>query len=193
MVLEKTPFYGESGGQVGDKGILRFADNLATVYDSRNEAGLIVHYVEIERGSFKKGDAVEAKVYADLRQATARNHSATHLLHKALKEVLGDHVSQAGSLVEPDRLRFDFNHFNALSKAELMEIEKKVNKAILANLEVDVTLTDIEQAKAMGAVALFGEKYDDVVRVVSMGDYSRELCGGTHVEATGAWFFQNFK
>ncbi|MGB4176563.1 MAG: alanine--tRNA ligase, partial [Halanaerobiales bacterium] len=186
VVLEKTPFYGESGGQVGDKGILRFADNLATVYDSRNEAGLIVHYVEIERGSFKKGDAVEAKVYADLRQATARNHSATHLLHKALKEVLGDHVSQAGSLVEPDRLRFDFNHFNALSKAELMEIEKKVNKAILANLEVDVTLTDIEQAKAMGAVALFGEKYDDVVRVVSMGDYSRELCGGTHVEATGA-------
>lgn len=186
VVLEKTPFYGESGGQVGDKGILCFADNLATVYDSRNEAGLIVHYVEIERGSFKKGDAVEAKVYADLRQATARNHSATHLLHKALKEVLGDHVSQAGSLVEPDRLRFDFNHFNALSKAELMEIEKKVNKAILANLEVDVTLTDIEQAKAMGAVALFGEKYDDVVRVVSMGDYSRELCGGTHVEATGA-------
>lgn len=186
LVLAKTPFYGESGGQVGDKGLIRFADNLATVYDTRKEAGITVHYIEVEKGSFSKGDAVEAKVYDDLRQATARNHSATHLLHKALKEVLGEHVNQAGSLVEPDRLRFDFNHFNALSKAELKEIEKKVNAAILANLDVDIILTDMEQAKKLGAVALFGEKYGDVVRVVSMGDYSTELCGGTHVKATGA-------
>lgn len=186
LVLAKTPFYGESGGQVGDKGLICFADNLATVYDTRKEAGITVHYIEVEKGSFSKGDAVEAKVYDDLRQATARNHSATHLLHKALKEVLGEHVNQAGSLVEPDRLRFDFNHFNALSKAELKEIEKKVNAAILANLDVDIILTDMEQAKKLGAVALFGEKYGDVVRVVSMGDYSTELCGGTHVKATGA-------
>ena len=186
LVLTKTPFYGESGGQVGDKGIIRSADNLATVHDTRIEAGVTVHYIEVEKGSFGKGNAVEAKVYDDLRQATARNHSATHLLHKALKEVLGDHVNQAGSLVEPDRLRFDFNHFNALSRVELREIEKRVNAAILANLEVDVILTDMEQAKKIGAVALFGEKYDDVVRVVSMGNYTRELCGGTHVEATGA-------
>lgn len=185
IILDTTPFYAESGGQVGDQGLLRAGDNLAQVNDTRKKAGLTVHLVEIKEGSFQKGDSLEAKVYPDLRKATARNHSATHLLHKALNEVLGDHVNQSGSLVEPDRLRFDFNHFAALTREELRDIEEKVNEAIMANLPVKTLERSFDEARKIGAVALFGEKYGSVVRVVTMGDYSKELCGGTHVRATG--------
>jgi alanyl-tRNA synthetase len=186
LVLKRTPFYAESGGQIGDKGILSSgADNVARVCDTRNMAGIIVHLIEMEAGELRKGDVVRADVFTDKRKATARNHSATHLLHKALKEVLGEHVNQAGSLVEPERLRFDFNYSRALNNEELRLVEEKVNRAVLANLPVKTIITDMEKAKELGAIALFGEKYADEVRVVMMGDYSMELCGGTHVQATG--------
>ncbi|MFP4016746.1 MAG: alanine--tRNA ligase [Halanaerobiales bacterium] len=185
IILDRTPFYAESGGQVGDKGVIRSGDNMASVYDTRKKVGLSVQLVEVQEGEFSQGDTVEAKVFHDIRKAIARNHSATHLLHKSLKEVLGDHVNQAGSLVQPDRLRFDFNHFSAMTDEELRIVEKKVNQAVMTNLEVDTIVTDMDRAKEIGATALFGEKYGDSVRVVTMGDFSKELCGGTHVQATG--------
>ncbi|MFW6034903.1 MAG: alanine--tRNA ligase [Halothermotrichaceae bacterium] len=185
VILDTTPFYAESGGQVGDKGLLRIKDSLAHVFDTRKKADLVVHQVEIKEGKLSRNANIEAKVYSDIRKATARNHSATHLLHKALKEVLGEHVNQSGSLVEPDRLRFDFNHFSAVSREELNEIEDRVNKIILDNLNVDTIVTSPDKAKEIGATALFDEKYGEKVRVVTMGDYSKELCGGTHVRTTG--------
>ncbi len=185
IILEQTPFYAESGGQVGDQGLLRLGDSKAQVVDTYLNAGVIVHQVEVESGKFRKNQEVEAVVYKDIRNSTARHHSATHLLHKALKEVLGDHVNQSGSLVGPDRLRFDFSHFSALTDAELKKVEQKVNEMILANLAVETKIKTIDEAKDMGAMALFGEKYGEEVRVISMGDYSLELCGGTHVAATG--------
>ncbi|MFW5981578.1 MAG: alanine--tRNA ligase [Halanaerobiaceae bacterium] len=185
IILTRTPFYAESGGQVGDKGIIRSGDNLAEVYDTRKKMGLIIHYLKVQEGTFEKNQEVNAKLYADLRKATARNHSATHLLHKALREVLGDHVKQAGSLVEADRLRFDFNHFNKMTVEEIALVEEKVNKAILSNLKVETMITSMDEAREAGVTALFGEKYGEEVRVVSMGDYSKELCAGTHVAATG--------
>ncbi|MEJ6950024.1 alanine--tRNA ligase [Natronospora cellulosivora (SeqCode)] len=185
IILDSTPFYAESGGQVGDKGILRLDGNLAKVYDTKKRLGLIVHYIEVEEGRLNKNQEVEARVYSDIRKATARNHSATHLLHKALKEVLGDHVKQAGSLVEADRLRFDFNHFNKMNDDEIAAVEAKVNQAIMSNLSVKTLITSMDEAREAGVTALFGEKYGEKVRVVSMGDYSKELCAGTHVQATG--------
>lgn len=185
IILDKTPFYAESGGQIGDKGVIRSNDNLANVYDTRKKAGLSVQLVEVKEGELKEGQTVEAKVFSDLRLSIARNHSATHLLHKALKEVLGDHVNQAGSLVQADRLRFDFNHFTGMTDQELTLVEKKVNKAIMENFSVETIVTDQDKAKEIGATALFGEKYGEAVRVVTMGDYSKELCGGTHIDATG--------
>ncbi|MFP4662017.1 MAG: alanine--tRNA ligase [Halanaerobiales bacterium] len=185
VILDRTPFYAESGGQVGDRGVIRSGDNLANVYDTRKKAGLSVQLLEVKEGEINRSDTVEAKVFPDLRKATARNHSATHLLHKSLKEVLGDHVNQAGSLVQPDRLRFDFNHFSAMTAEELRLVEKKVNQAIMSNFEVNTVVTDLDEAKEIGATALFGEKYGDSVRVVTMGDFSKELCAGTHVDATG--------
>lgn len=185
LILIKTPFYAESGGQIGDKGIIQGDDFEAEVTNTVKKAEVFVHQVEIKSGQVELNDQVEAVVYNDRRQATARNHSSTHLLHKALKEVLGDHVNQSGSLVAPDRLRFDFTHFSALKEAEINEIEKKVNKAILENYPVETEIRDLDEAKEMGAAALFGEKYDERVRVVKMGDFSLELCGGTHVKATG--------
>jgi alanyl-tRNA synthetase len=185
IVLAKTPFYAESGGQLGDKGLIKNDNFEAEVNDTFSRAEIPVHQVSVEEGEVKVSDQVEAVVYNDRRKATARHHSATHLLHKALKEVLGEHVNQSGSLVAPDRLRFDFTHFSALTDQEVEEIEKKVNHAVMENYPVETELKELEEAKAMGAEALFGEKYEEEVRVVKMGDFSMELCGGTHVDATG--------
>lgn len=185
IILTKTPFYAESGGQIGDKGVIQTDKFKAEVKDTVKKAEVFVHQVEVKSGQVELKDEVEAVVYNDRRQATARHHSATHLLHKALKEVLGDHVNQSGSLVAPDRLRFDFTHFSALTEAEIDEIERKVNQAVLENYPVETEYKDLDEAKEMGATALFGEKYGKEVRVVKMGDFSLELCGGTHVNATG--------
>ncbi|MFW6022206.1 MAG: alanine--tRNA ligase [Halanaerobiaceae bacterium] len=185
IILDSTPFYAESGGQIGDKGIIRSGENTANVYDTRKRNGLTVHLIEVQKGTINYGQMVETKVFPDLRKAVERNHSATHLLHKSLKEVLGDHVNQAGSLVEADRLRFDFNHFTGMNEEELKLVEEKVNQAIMSNLSVETKITSMDEAKEIGATALFGEKYGEEVRVVQMGDYSKELCGGTHVNSSG--------
>ncbi|KXZ39946.1 alanyl-tRNA synthetase [Alkalithermobacter thermoalcaliphilus JW-YL-7 = DSM 7308] len=186
IITQKTPFYPEGGGQVGDKGVI-ISDNFkAKVVNTKKAVNdIIYHEVEIESGIIKVNDEVELCVCKDERENTARNHSATHLLHKALKDILGDHVQQSGSLVTPDRLRFDFTHFEPISKEDLSAIESLVNKTILSGLKVSAKEMDINDAKKVGATALFGEKYKDLVRVVFMGDYSIELCGGTHVENTG--------
>jgi alanyl-tRNA synthetase len=188
VVLDNTPFYAESGGQVGDTGELTGANTSAKVFDTFSPvSGVILHKSKIERGSIKVGDTVTATVDVDKRDATRRNHTATHLLHAALKEVLGSHVKQAGSVVAPNYLRFDFTHYQPLTDAEVTEIETLVNRHILRNEPVNTNLMDIEDAMRSGAVALFGEKYGSAVRVLSVGEglFSKELCGGTHVRATG--------
>ncbi|SHK05547.1 alanine--tRNA ligase [Tepidibacter formicigenes] len=185
IILDKTPFYAESGGQVGDKGILFNESFDGDVIDTKKGLNDRIHHeVVVKKGSIHVKDEVNAKVEKELRMNSARNHSATHLLHKALKEILGDHVQQAGSLVTPQRLRFDFTHFEAISKEELLKIEMIVNKKVMESLDIDANEMSIDEAKKMGATALFGEKYGDVVRVVAMGDYSCELCGGTHLKNT---------
>lgn len=186
VVLEKTPFYAEKGGQVGDSGSLSFNGGKAQVLDVRTPVeNFIIHFVEVREGTLRVNDKVEALVDSERRLAIARNHTATHILHKSLKEVLGDHVNQAGSLVMPDRLRFDFTHYEAPTKEQLRLIESLANEKIRKNLKVNIEVKDIEDAKDLGATALFDEKYGDKVRVVSVGDYSKELCGGTHVCSTG--------
>ncbi|MGM0501734.1 MAG: alanine--tRNA ligase, partial [Bacillota bacterium] len=185
VILEQTPFYAESGGQIGDQGLIKTESGQAKVIDTLEIAELVVHEVEVQEGELVVGAEARAEINNDLREATAKNHTATHLLHQALKEVLGDHVNQSGSSVTPERLRFDFSHFEAVSAAELIEIEKKVNRQVQADLEVAVEVMSLEEAKKEGAVALFGEKYGSEVRLVSAGDYSTELCGGTHIDATG--------
>lgn len=186
VVLESTPFYAESGGQVGDSGRLLWTGGEVVIDDAQKVAGIMfVHLGKVAAGVIAKGQAVVALVDCDFRSATARNHSATHLLHKALKQVLGPHVNQAGSLVAPGRLRFDFSHFAGVTPEQIDEIEDIVNSQIMASLSVEAEETTLDKAKALGAAALFGEKYGDVVRMVSMGDYSRELCGGIHVRSTG--------
>lgn len=185
VVLEHTPFYAESGGQVGDCGRLLVGDALFEVLDTQKNGEAIVHLGTMVRGSLKSGDKVTAEVDSALRQATACNHSATHLLHAALRTVLGEHVQQKGSMVSAERLRFDFAHFEAVTDDELKRIENMVNAQIRANLPVDTRIMAIDEAKAAGAMALFGEKYGAKVRVLSMGDFSIELCGGTHVTRTG--------
>ncbi len=185
IVTEKTPFYAEMGGQVGDIGKITSDGAIAKVVDTKKSAdGHFMHEVEIEDGEFKIGDSVTLKVCRKNRMAIGRNHSATHLLHKALKEELGTHVAQAGSLVTPNHLRFDFSHFEAMTKEQLKNVEKKVNEKILESLPIVTKEMPIEEAKKLGATAQFGEKYGDTVRVVSMGDYSVEFCGGTHLENT---------
>ena len=185
IVTDKTPFYAEMGGQVGDKGKITNGDSNIKVTDTTKDGnGLYYHHVEVTDGKFTVGDTVKLSVCEKCRHAIERNHSATHLLHKALKEVLGDHVAQAGSLVTPERLRFDFTHFEAMTKDELSEAEKKVNEAILSALPVTIKELPIDEAKKLGAEAQFGEKYGAVVRVVSMGDYSIEFCGGCHLKNT---------
>ena len=186
VVTAATPFYGESGGQVGDSGIIVSGDVTVRIHDSRKPLpNLIVHLGTVERGVLSLGQEVELQVDQDARQATALNHTATHILHAVLVEVLGDHVRQAGSLVSPERLRFDFNHFTALTAAELRRIENEVNRRVRENRPVETHEMAADEAIAAGATALFGEKYGDRVRVVNLGEFSMELCGGTHTSAAG--------
>jgi alanyl-tRNA synthetase len=186
VVLDRTPFYAESGGQVGDRGRLRVGDAVFEVSDTRKlTSELFGHVGRLRLGTLEVGGRVRAEVDSEARQATACNHSATHLLHAALKAVLGAHVQQKGSLVAPERLRFDFSHYEAVTADQLAEIERLVNARIRANDAVSTDVMGIEEAKAAGAVALFGEKYGSEVRVVGMGAFSLELCGGTHVARTG--------
>ena len=185
IVLDETSFYAEGGGQAGDVGTLENEDAIFEVVDTKKGANnTIKHIGFVKKGQISVNDKLESKVNKELRMASARNHTATHLLHEALKEVLGDHVNQAGSLVTPERLRFDVTHFEPISKEELKLVEEKVNKAVLDSLEVNCEIMNIKDAKEKGAMALFGEKYGNEVRVVSMGDYSIELCGGTHLTNT---------
>ncbi len=185
VVLKNTPFYAESGGQVGDKGLLVSSEAEFVVTDTQKLGDAIAHIGYLKSGSLSLESSVTAHVDAKLRQDTMRNHSATHLMHAALRELLGTHVQQKGSLVEPDKLRFDFSHTEAVTEAELNQIEALVNQKIYENHAVDVEVTDMDSAKEKGAMALFGEKYGDEVRVLSMSPFSVELCGGTHVSHTG--------
>ncbi|KUM54671.1 alanine--tRNA ligase [Rheinheimera sp. EpRS3] len=185
VILDKTPFYAESGGQMGDSGSLTLASGAVfTVQDTIKLAKAFAHKGHIS-GALTVGDKVDAQIDSVRRSAIKQNHSATHLLHAALRKVLGEHVTQKGSLVGPDRLRFDFSHFEAVKAEELRSIEQLVNEQIQQNHALQTRLMPIDQAKAAGAMALFGEKYDDEVRVLSMGEFSIELCGGTHVTRTG--------
>ncbi|HEX8707804.1 MAG TPA: alanine--tRNA ligase [Pyrinomonadaceae bacterium] len=187
VVLDRTPFYAESGGQVGDTGTLVTGSSARLlVNDTISPAsGLVIHRVTVERGVIRTDDEVTAQVDAEKRDATRRNHTATHLLHAALREVLGTHVKQAGSIVAPNYLRFDFSHFQPLTRDELAEIERLVNYQILRNEAVQTDLLSLEEAMQSGAIALFGEKYAEHVRVLTIPGFSKELCGGTHVRATG--------
>ena len=185
VVLDRTPFYAEAGGQVGDAGQLTASGVRFMVSDTQKRGAAHAHIGRLLEGRLAVGDSLEAEVDGARRQATALNHTATHLLHAALRKVLGTHVLQKGSLVAPDRLRFDFAHFQALTAAELEEIERLVNAQIRANLPAETKVMDYEGAVAEGAMALFGEKYDKDVRVLRLGDFSMELCGGTHVHRAG--------
>lgn len=184
VVLDSTPFYAESGGQAGDKGVLRVANGEFVVTDTQKMGNAFAHK-GIAKGKVTKGDTATAAIDAANREAIKKNHSATHLLHAALREILGEHVTQKGSLVEAPRLRFDFSHFEAVTAEQLSHIERRVNEEIRANHALATELMELEEAKASGAMALFGEKYDEKVRVVTMGPFSVELCGGTHVTRTG--------
>jgi alanyl-tRNA synthetase len=186
LILNRTPFYAESGGQVGDSGIIETDDARLLVKDTLEPvSGVRVHQVSVERGTISRGDQVDAQVDAEKRARTMANHTATHLMHAALREVLGPHVKQAGSLVAPDRLRFDYTHFAPLTEEEIDLIERLVNDEILKNTEVSKQVMPLDEAINSGAMALFGEKYTDVVRVIRVAGFSTELCGGTHVNATG--------
>ena len=186
IIVSRTPFYGTMGGQCGDTGVIRCADGEFEVKDTVHLAGgKIGHIGRMTKGMIKNGDKVELAVNASERAATCKNHSATHLLQKALRTVLGSHVEQAGSYVDAGRLRFDFSHFSAMTQEELDKVEKIVNEEIAAHLPVQTSVMTLDEAKKTGAMALFGEKYGDSVRVVQMGDFSTELCGGTHVANTG--------
>ena len=185
VLLETTPFYAESGGQVGDKGIIESNGNVMEVLDTQKlTGGQFVCHCEVTSGGFTTGETVTAKVNKELRDATARNHTAAHLLQAALRNILGEHVHQAGQLVSPDRMRFDFAHFSAVTPEELQQIENAVNNAILSAIELDIKEMPIEEAQKLGAMALFGEKYGKVVRVVNVPGVSLEFCGGTHVKNT---------
>jgi alanyl-tRNA synthetase len=186
VVLERTPFYAESGGQVGDRGWLETASARFAVTDTQKQGGgVIVHVGRLERGALRIGENVEAHVDPARRRATVLNHSGTHLLHAALRRVLGEHVQQKGSLVEPERLRFDFTHYEPVTPEQIETIENLVNEQIRLNAVAETRLMSIDEALTSGAMALFGEKYGDEVRVLSLGDFSVELCGGTHVRHAG--------
>jgi alanyl-tRNA synthetase len=186
LIADQTPFYGEVGGQVGDQGIIKGQNFEAMVLDAKRPYDdLVVHHCRLKSGEVKVGDRVELSVDQERREDIARNHSATHLLQAALRKILGEHVQQKGSLVDPDRLRFDFTHFSPLAEKELLEVEKLVNKMVRANSEIQAENVSYQKAIQAGAMALFGEKYGETVRMVSMGDFSKELCGGTHCRKTG--------
>ncbi|MBD1554597.1 alanine--tRNA ligase [Pseudomonas typographi] len=186
VVLDQTPFYAESGGQVGDRGYLQGGNSRFQVSDTTKSGGAFLHHGVVALGGLKTGETVHAEVEGDLQQATSLNHSATHLLHAALREILGDHVQQKGSLVDSQRLRFDFSHFEAVKPEQLKVLEDIVNREIRRNTPVQIEEMDIESAKGKGAMALFGEKYGDRVRVLTMGEgFSVELCGGIHAKRTG--------
>ncbi|MFQ6002983.1 MAG: alanine--tRNA ligase-related protein, partial [Candidatus Zixiibacteriota bacterium] len=189
IVLDKTPFYVEAGGQIGDVGVIESKDFRFEVKDVVKEGDVIVHIGTFNIRPKDLSDIVNRKAIAGVdierRKSIMRNHTATHLLHKALRETLGEHVHQSGSLVAPDRLRFDFTHFKALDQAQLDKVEHLVNKKIWENRQVKSLELPFEEAKRLGAIALFGEKYGDVVRMIEINGFSRELCGGTHVKATG--------
>ncbi len=184
VVLDRTVMYAEMGGQVGDHGTIVGEGSFKVNDVQKNKGGKYMHYGILENGSLRVGDSVKVSVCPERRAAISRAHSATHLLHSALRKVLGDHVHQAGSLVEPDMLRFDFTHYTAITPEELIAVEDAVNETVLAGLEVTTAEMSMDEARKSGATALFGEKYGSVVRVVSMGDVSRELCGGTHLSNT---------
>ena len=184
MLLDQTPFYAESGGQIGDRGIVTALEGEGELrVDDVRKGSLGRHILRgtVTKGSFNKGEVVESQVDSELRHATQRNHTSTHLLQKALKMVLGDHVEQAGSFVSPTRLRFDFNHFEPVNQDQIREVEKIVNTQILKAMNVKTSTMKIDEARKLGAMALFGEKYGDIVRVVQVGDFSAELCGGCHI------------
>ncbi len=184
VILDHTPFYGEGGGQVGDRGVIFTNNALLNVLDTKKSDGVYIHICNVENGEIKVGDTVTAAIEDERRNTIRRNHSAAHLLQGALRRVLGSHVEQAGSYVDDVECRFDFSHFAAMTKEEIEKVEELVNIAILSGADVVTTVTDAESAKKEGAMALFGEKYGDKVRMVKMGDYSTELCGGTHVSNT---------
>lgn len=189
VLLDKTPFYGESGGQVGDQGLIRDGKGEfeLQVLDTKKSGDRIIHIGDLKKGALEQAMGTEliAAVDVERRIATARNHTATHLLHRALRKILGEHVNQAGSMVAPNRLRFDFTHFEPVAESKLNQIESIVNEQVRRNIPVEIHYRDFDEAKKMGATALFGEKYGDVVRIVQIGDFSMELCGGTHLDATG--------
>ncbi len=184
LVLDRTPFYAESGGQIGDSGTITVAGGEFNVTNTTKLGNAFAHHGTVQ-GRIGVNDKVDATIDDARRESIKKNHTATHILHEALRQLLGEHVSQKGSLVQPDRLRFDFSHFEAVTKQELRDIERVVNDEIRRNFALNTELMAIDDAKAKGAMALFGEKYDDEVRVVTIGDYSIELCGGTHVERAG--------
>jgi len=186
VVLDQTPFYAESGGQVGDSGYLRASAIEFEVQDCQKQGNHYLHIGVLTSGTISTGQQLEAEVNNEVRQATSLNHSATHILHAALREILGDHVTQKGSLVDSNRLRFDFSHFEAVTPEQLKAIERRVNTEIRRNSPVETDICDMDAAQQKGAMALFGEKYGEEVRVLSMGDgYSVELCGGIHASRTG--------
>jgi alanyl-tRNA synthetase len=185
LISGKTPFYAESGGQTGDTGLITgIAGSMKVENCIKNSAGQYMHIGVVEKGTFKKGESINLAIDANRRNSIAKNHTSTHLLHRALKNVLGLHVAQAGSMVSEDRLRFDFHHFSAMTEEEIERVEREVNEQIFKNLPVSKSEMPLKEAKAMGAEALFGEKYGDVVRVIKVGDFSIELCGGTHLNNT---------
>ena len=184
LVLDRTPFYGEGGGQVGDSGSISCDKATVEVIDTKKTDGVYIHICRMVSGTLTKGECVTAQINAERRAAIRRNHSAAHLLQAALRAVLGNHVEQAGSYVDESKCRFDFSHYSAMTDEQIAEVESLVNSHILSGEEITVTETDPENAKKMGAMALFGEKYGKVVRVVKMGDFSMELCAGTHLDNT---------
>ncbi|MEG2353217.1 MAG: alanine--tRNA ligase [Clostridium sp.] len=186
IIATKTPFYAEMGGQIGDRGVIESTNFKARVLDCQsNIGGKILHFVEVTEGKLLDGEEITLKIDECRRNTIGKNHTATHMLHKALKDVLGDHVHQSGSLVTEERLRFDFNHFSSMTADEIYRVEKIVNEEIMKALEVNTKVMTIEEAKNSGAVAQFDDKYSNEVRVVSIGDFSKELCGGTHIKNSG--------
>jgi alanyl-tRNA synthetase len=185
VVLDQTPFYAESGGQVGDTGALTIGDSLFEVSDTQKQSGVYLHLGQLSGGRISVGDSIQAEIDVEYRQAVRLNHSSTHLMHEALRKILGEHVQQKGSLVDAEKLRFDFSHYQPLTKDEITQIETWVNDQIRLNVPTSSQLMNMDEAKQTGAMALFGEKYGDIVRVLSIGSDSVELCGGTHVQRTG--------